>query len=387
MLRPLPRVVAPFRDETITSYLHRLAGPNHIDPAGLRSWLARKRPQGRAGAARPARRRHRDALPVAGLRHAADLHRRRTVRPAHARTGHAPGHGWAFPACRACAAGQPVTRWALHDDVICYRHRRWISKDHEQPDLTGQPEILHAYRRHRRLIRRHGRDPVMRALRDAQHICIGWRLDGLRDPGFDRRMEIFRGPGWDDPDEWAPQAFDAATYPQSVALARLLASPYWRERILGTDWAGHDEFTAELRRTVAPDYTWDYRPYTRWRRDRDDPLLEWRLDTRRLKLEPLPPGHAWNLPETIQRRTAADATSHRARRKRRVTQVGGTIRLRQTVPSTEPRSSYGRQMTQIAWDRTATARTVSTSITGTTAGTALFTRPAPGVGAGGLARI
>ena len=40
MLRPLPRVVAPFRDETITSYLHRLAGPNHIDPAGLRSWLA-----------------------------------------------------------------------------------------------------------------------------------------------------------------------------------------------------------------------------------------------------------------------------------------------------------------------------------------------------------
>ena len=40
MLRPLPRLVAPFRDETITSYLHRLAGPNHIDPAGLRRLLA-----------------------------------------------------------------------------------------------------------------------------------------------------------------------------------------------------------------------------------------------------------------------------------------------------------------------------------------------------------
>ena len=40
MLRPLPRLVAPFRDETITSYLHRLAGPNHIDPAGLRCLLA-----------------------------------------------------------------------------------------------------------------------------------------------------------------------------------------------------------------------------------------------------------------------------------------------------------------------------------------------------------
>ena len=46
--------------------------------------------------------------------------------------------GWAFAACRPCVAGQPVTRWALHDDVVCSRHRRWISKDHEQPDLTAQ---------------------------------------------------------------------------------------------------------------------------------------------------------------------------------------------------------------------------------------------------------
>ena len=140
----------------------------------------------------------------------------------------------------------------------------------------------------------------MRAFRDAQHICISWRLNGLRDPGYDRRMGIFCGPGWDDRDEWTPHNWDAAAYPQSVALARLLASPYWRGRILGTGWAGHDEFTAELRRTVAPGYTWDYRPLTRWRRDRDDPLLEWRLHTRRLAFEPPPPGHDWNLPETIQ---------------------------------------------------------------------------------------
>ena len=211
---------------------------------------------------------------------------------------------------RPCAAGQLVTRWALHDDVVCGRHGRWISKDHDQPDLTGQPEILRAHQRHRRLIRRHGRDPVMRAVRDAQHICTGWRLNGLPDPGYDRRMEIFCGPGWDDRDEWTPHAWDAAAYPQSVALARLLASPYWRERILGDHWAGHDEFTAELRRTVAPGYFWDYRPPTRWRRDRDDPLLEWRLHTRRLAFEPLPPGHAWNLPETIQPAAVVAPGSH-----------------------------------------------------------------------------
>ncbi len=299
MLRPLPRVVAPFRDETITSYLHRLAGPNHIDPAGLRSLLARS---------------HRKDAPVPLSRLAAvtgiscrllgyampQVCTAAELSGLHVRHRPRARPGWAFLACRPCVAGQPVTRWALHDDVVCHRHRRWISKDHEQPGLTGQPEILHAHRRHRRLIHRHGRDPVMRALRDAQHICIGWRLDGLRDPGLGRRMEIFCSPGWDDRDEWPDQTYDAAAYPQSVALARLLASPYWRDRILGSNWAGHDEFTAELRRTVAPDYAWDCRPRARWRRGRDDPLLEWRLHTRRLKLEPLPPGDPWNLPETIQ---------------------------------------------------------------------------------------
>ena len=282
MLRPLPRPVAPFRDETITSYLHRLAEPNHIGPAGLRCLLARS---DRKDAPVPLIRLAAvTGMPCLPLSYAMP----QICTPAelaglHIQNRPRARDGWSFAACRSCVAGESVTRWALHDDVICYRHCRWIGKDREQPGLTGQPEILRAHRRHRRLIRRHGRDPVMRALRDARRICIGWRLDGLRDPGFGRRMEIFHGPGWDDRDEWAAQTSDAATHPQCVALARLLASPYWRERILGTDWAGHDEFTAELRRTVAPGYTWDYRPRARWRRDRDDPLLEWRLHTRRLQ--------------------------------------------------------------------------------------------------------
>jgi hypothetical protein len=310
MLWPLPRLVAPFRDETITSYLGRLAGPNHIDPARLRSWLAGS---DRKDAPVPlSRLAVVTGIPCRSLACAmpqictpAELSGLPIQNRPRARDG------WSFTACRLCVAGQPVTRWARHDEVVCNRHCRWISKDHDQPDLTGQPEILHAHRRHQRLIRRYGRDPVMRAVREARYICISWRLDGLPDPGFGRRMEIFCGPRWDDPDQWAPQAFDAAAYPQSIALARLLASPYWRQRILGNHWAGHDEFTAELRRTVAPGYTWDYRPHARWRRGRDDPLLEWRLHTRRLAFEPLPPGHAWNLPETIQPADAdATATKH-----------------------------------------------------------------------------
>ena len=40
LLRPLPRSVAPFRDETISSYLARLATANRLAPAALRALLA-----------------------------------------------------------------------------------------------------------------------------------------------------------------------------------------------------------------------------------------------------------------------------------------------------------------------------------------------------------
>jgi hypothetical protein len=144
----------------------------------------------------------------------------------------------------------------------------------------------------------------MRAFRDAQHICIGWRLDRLRDPGFERRMAIFHGPGWDDLDEWG-QTFDAATYPQSVGLARLLATPYWRGRILDKGWPWHDEFVAELRRTVAPDYILISYPRIRRRHHRDDPLLEWRQHIRLLEFQPLPSDHPASLPETIDGKGSA----------------------------------------------------------------------------------
>ncbi len=298
-LRPLPRFVAPFRDETISSYLPRLAAANRLAPAALRALLAGS---DRKDAPVPLAR----LAAVTGMPHAALAHAMPQICTAgeliglHIQNRPRAREGWSFAACRRCTAGRPVTRWALHDDVVCGRHRRWISEDQAQPDLTAQPEILTAHRRHRRLIRRHGRDTVMRAFRDAHHISTGWRLDGILDDGYDHRMEIFHGPGWRDRDDDGNQTSDAAAYPQSVALTRLLASPHWRERILGKGWAWPDEFDAEVRRTVAPGYIWGNYPRIRWRRDRDDPLLEWRFHTRRLESEPLPPEHPWNLPETIQ---------------------------------------------------------------------------------------
>ena len=299
LLRPLPRPVAPFRDETINSYLARLATANRLAPAALRALLAGG---DRNDAPVPLIR----LAAVTGMPRATLAHAMPQICTAdelaglHIASRPRARDGWSFAACRHCTAGRLVTRWALHDDVVCGRHRRWISRYQAQPDLTAQPEILTAHRRHRRLIRRHGRDTVMRAFRDARHICLGWRLDGIPDDGYGRRMEIFHGPGWRDRDYDETQTSDAAAYPQAVALTRLLASPYWRERILGKDRPWPEEFETELRRTVAPGYIWGIYPRTRWRRDRDDPLLEWRYHTRHPESGPLPPGHPRNLPETIQ---------------------------------------------------------------------------------------
>ena len=297
-LQPLPQLVAPFRDETISSYLGRLAAANRLGPAKLRALLAgsdrRDAPVPLAGLAAVT------GMPPVALAHAMpQICAPGELAGLHIHNRPRARKGWSLVACRCCTAGRPVTRWALHDDVVCARHRRWISEDQAQPDLAAQPEILTAHRRHRRLICRHGRDTVMRAFRDAHHICIRWRLDGIPDPGFDHRMEIFHGPGWRDrDDDEETQTFDAATYPQTVALTRLLASPHWRGQILSKRWP--DEFAAEVSRTVAPGYLWDNYPRIRWRRDTDDPLLEWRMQTHQLEYEPLPPGHPWNLPETLQ---------------------------------------------------------------------------------------
>lgn len=306
-LRPLPRPVPPVGDETITSYLARLADANRLEAAALRHLLT------------GSHRKHAEIpfaalAAITGLPPASLAYAMPQICPAPQRAHLSvanrprPRLRGEVVACRLCTAsaagGRAVTVWALHDRVVCRRHRRWLSEENAQPDLSGQPEILDAARRHRWLIRRHGRDTVMRAYRDARSICIGWRLEpNDRDPGFQRRMRIFHGCTWPEVEEDCYQTFEAAIYPQVVALTRLLASPYWRERILQQGWPWHDEFVDELRRTVAPNYLWSTNPRRRrpgQREDRYDPLLEWKLDARHLEHEPPPPESPWQLPETLE---------------------------------------------------------------------------------------
>jgi hypothetical protein len=342
LLRPLPRRLPPVRDETITSYLARLADANRIQATTLRHLLSGSRRKDAEGpfAVLAAI----TGTPPTALAYAMPqictpperAHVDVTNRP----RPHLHGQVVACRPCTARAAGRgPVTVWALHEQVVCRHHRRWLSEDNDQPDLSRQPEILDAARRHRWLIRRHGRDTVMRAYRDARHICIGWRLEAYdheHDPGYTRRMRIFHGPDWPDVEEDAYQTFEAANYPQVVALTRLLASPYWRARILEHDWPWHDEFVNELRRTVAPDYVWNINPRRRrpgQREDRHDPLLEWKRETRYLdEYQPPPPDSPWQLPETLD---PPDCEGHEPERTaHRVGPESWDGSGRQTVPQT-----------------------------------------------------
>lgn len=161
--------------------------------------------------------------------------------------------------------------------------------DFPATDLTDKHEILQAHRRHRRLIRLHGRRQVHISYLAAFYICRKWHDRRHRDAIFDQQMERFHGPEWSVPFE--SPTVEASHYPQAVALTRLLASPYWRtlalRENLGSAHGGlrRDSrppdvlstgsalrrFVSEVQRTVASDYGWD--PYPHWRAY--DPLVEW----------------------------------------------------------------------------------------------------------------
>lgn len=259
--QPLPLPVVPVENETLTSYLRRLAAANRLDSEALRVYLTGdKRKSARVGL---------DTLalvsgqPCHVLRYAVlELAAPRDLHAAHVVARPRPG-GWARPQCQHCTLSRghgtaAAWCWNLHEDLLCFRHRRWIGDGpdyahHAQPDLSGHPDILAANRRHRRLIRRHGRHAVMTAFREATQICDRWHQRRAHDEEFSRNMCIFHGPHWQvsatDP------TIHAARYPQIVSLTRLLASPICREKALQS-WPEPTEFIAEVRRTVAPHYTW-----------------------------------------------------------------------------------------------------------------------------------
>lgn len=222
--RPLPWPVTPMADETLTSHIRRLAQANRWNADDLNHYIRFGADTAPALAARLAAI---SGTKPGSLRYAVlelctggDL-------AAMTVAGRPRPGGRQRTGCRRCTRGATARFWTRHEDeLICLRHRLLLGDT--QRDLTALPEILTANRRHRRLIRRWGREPVRRAFTAATGIVAGW--EDLRHYGQARaRLQILE-PLWqiarDDP------ARTAAVYPETVALTRLLAAPHWRSMIL-----------------------------------------------------------------------------------------------------------------------------------------------------------
>ncbi|MDJ0345061.1 hypothetical protein QMK19_31075 [Streptomyces sp. H10-C2] len=137
-------------------------------------------------------------------------------------------------------------------DQVCVHHSLWIGRAVESPsyqfDLTDLPEIVHAQRRHSRLLRKY--DPWLigacyqncskfwHALVQHQY-RIGERADRLlRLCPRDRQVR-----------PWDPRRY-AAVYPEIVENMSLFASSYWRGLAMSADDHQFAQFRAEFARRL-----------------------------------------------------------------------------------------------------------------------------------------
>jgi hypothetical protein len=140
------------------------------------------------------------------------------------------------PACRLCMARRGihglVVRNTLHHEGVCLRHQRWLHGG-DQHHLDALPEILHADLRHRRLVRCRKAPFIALDYLRARKIMANWfRASApptLRQR-WARRLHAIAEDAYGDPSRPTEDRIELATYPETVALTGLFASPHWRER-------------------------------------------------------------------------------------------------------------------------------------------------------------
>ncbi|MGI3224978.1 Helicase associated domain protein [Streptomyces sp. GTA36] len=151
--------------------------------------------------------------------------------------------GPACPACTAARTGRtvPARRYLAPEQRVCPRHRYWLlslpGTGGLPVQLAGCPEVVEAHRRHRRLLRRN--QAAAQAFAIAQAVTGRWWEQNW--PRQERiwplRLHAVR-PAGTDPRWWKAAARDLVTYPDTVALAGLLASTRAQQQIT-RDAHGH----------------------------------------------------------------------------------------------------------------------------------------------------
>ncbi|MFB7112780.1 Helicase associated domain protein [Streptomyces sp. NPDC056291] len=151
--------------------------------------------------------------------------------------------GPACPACTATRTGRrvPARRYLAPEERACARHRHWLLY---LPGTSGLPvplgrcpEMIEAQRRHIRLLHR---SPIgARAFEVARAVTNSWwdQPWPVEERAWPARLKATR-PDDADPDWWKVAARDLVTYPETVALARLLAGHHLQQRTVAAS-GGH----------------------------------------------------------------------------------------------------------------------------------------------------
>lgn len=263
--RRLPITLPPAHNEATGSYIGRLIEANHLNHRDFWDFMA-DRPGHRS--LTPTRLAQLSGYPASSLQHALP---ELQAQPVPTRF-----HRRALTACPGCTArhrGQ--VHWFLdHHHRICQRHKLWIgppSYTHtdRKVDISALPELFSAQHQHRLLVRRHGPERSLDAFNDALHIQLRWAQRGEYGRPRDRRLDLLadQKQRFISLDE---DLFRAAIYPETVALAGLLVSPYWRHRLATAsplDPQPTRQFEAEAGRRIGyPHYQRFYAvdPLGRW---------------------------------------------------------------------------------------------------------------------------
>lgn len=263
----LPRPVRLVPDETVTSFIARLAAANHVSSEDLRYYLS----PGHSTRTQAAKTSLSTLEAATGYSQDALCYALPELRAQHPAPHGLQLRGRSIggkpntvrPACRRCMAAKeilgPVMIWMRHDHNVCVRHRIWIGPGANQPseqlDLTAVADIIQAQQRHARLLREYGRERVHQAFADAAEISMAWQMANLYQATPYSRYVVLAPPKH----PWRvysrnPAADAASRYPDIIALTSLLASLFWRRVVISHDTAERDQFFDEIRRRVLADY-------------------------------------------------------------------------------------------------------------------------------------
>lgn len=227
-LKPLPHHPPPLPDETLESFIERLALANGMHFGQLFARLTESRR--RTGPVPIDRLARLSSRGPDVLRHALPEYRFPELADnPYPRRRHYIGTGTPCELCTArhcIPSHRQVITWTRVDHYICLRHRRWVGHASlPQFSIADFPVIVKAQIRLRRFTRNTSPGRAYLAMKDAMDI-LGNEFD--RDATFASRRRLNQFFQREHTNR-LPQSYrDAAVFPDVVTLASFLGSNFWR---------------------------------------------------------------------------------------------------------------------------------------------------------------